>query len=134
MCFALRLIATDIPTAEPIPNLCDKSQGFKPFNSDCFLFVDQPMSWSSANAYCRQKGAYLATISDVFEQSFLYLLIHTRKAAWIGLNDLQVNTLYAFYPPTPRDWSDFVVEPRCCKLIYMYMAMCIRGRRSTNSY
>ena len=89
-------VETYITTPQPTPNPCDSKQGFKSYGNDCLLYASSPMAWTQANQYCQTKGAFLATVSGVFEQAYLFLTINdlsvvTKTATWIGLKDASVS-------------------------------------------
>uniref|UniRef100_A0A3B4TJD5 C-type lectin domain-containing protein n=1 Tax=Seriola dumerili TaxID=41447 RepID=A0A3B4TJD5_SERDU len=60
--------------------------GWTRYKNGCYLYVTSGRTWSSAAAYCRSLGASLASVSDVFDYSFLQDL--TRRSgyslAWMG--------------------------------------------------
>ncbi|KAK3100720.1 hypothetical protein FSP39_024244 [Pinctada imbricata] len=92
---------TSITTAQPVPNPCDYKQGFKPYGNDCLLYVNTPKSWMDASTYCQTKGAFLASIPNVFEQTYVFLTINDpssslKTAAWIGLSDQSHNGTYTW--------------------------------------
>ena len=82
-------------TPEPTPNVCDVGQHYQQFKAGCYLFVNQPMTWTNASASCSKKSAALASINSPYEQAFIYVMVKQQHkmipAIWIGLNDQKVN-------------------------------------------
>ncbi|KAJ8297803.1 hypothetical protein KUTeg_024334 [Tegillarca granosa] len=106
---------TYITTPEPIPNPCNTKQGFQPFGADCLLFSQTPKTWNDADNYCKSLGSYLSTISNEFEQSFVFLMVNdkqtgpTKTSSWIGLNDIAQSGTYQWsqpnWPVTYSKWA-----------------------------
>ncbi|KAG8006109.1 Macrophage mannose receptor 1 [Nibea albiflora] len=50
-----------------------------------FAFVNETMSWSDAQKYCRENYADLATVRNVTENTEIRMMMSTTNFAWIGL-------------------------------------------------
>lgn len=70
-------------------NFCP--QGWFSLGSRCFLLVNTPMTWYSAEEYCNSLGAHLASVTNSREYSFLQQITRTtgQTLAWIGGFSLQ---------------------------------------------
>ncbi|XP_056239530.1 ladderlectin-like [Seriola aureovittata] len=60
--------------------------GWTRYRNGCYLYVHSGRTWSSAAANCRSLGASLASVSDVFDYSFLQDLTMRsgNSVAWMG--------------------------------------------------
>uniref|UniRef100_A0A3B4WPN3 Ladderlectin-like n=1 Tax=Seriola lalandi dorsalis TaxID=1841481 RepID=A0A3B4WPN3_SERLL len=60
--------------------------GWTRYRNGCYLYVTSGRTWSSAAANCRSLGASLASVSDVFDYSFLQDLTMRsgNSVAWMG--------------------------------------------------
>uniref|UniRef100_UPI0009B3246F ladderlectin-like n=1 Tax=Monopterus albus TaxID=43700 RepID=UPI0009B3246F len=83
------LVLKDAAVPESHFNLCP--DGWFGHNSRCFLFVNTPMTWYSAEEHCNNRGANLASATNAREYSFLQQLTHTagQSIAWLGGFNLQ---------------------------------------------
>ncbi|XP_071126788.1 uncharacterized protein [Mytilus edulis] len=97
-----------ITTPEAIPNPCPS--GYLSYGLDCFQYVPTKATWSAADADCKSRKSFLATLSNPFEQNFLFLMINdpkvrpSKSSVWIGLNDVQLWNSGS-YSWTQAGWS-----------------------------
>uniref|UniRef100_A0A3Q3WQ88 C-type lectin domain-containing protein n=1 Tax=Mola mola TaxID=94237 RepID=A0A3Q3WQ88_MOLML len=70
-------------------NICP--DGWFSYGSRCFMFVNSPMTWYSAEEHCNSVGANLASVSNPREYSFLQQMAQTggQSIAWLGGFNLQ---------------------------------------------
>lgn len=67
--------------------LIENEKGFKSYETRCFRFIPQQMTWDDAKTNCKQWNAYLTSITDKFEQSWLTQTQSSQELKWIGLTD-----------------------------------------------
>jgi hypothetical protein len=96
----LYISGPSITTPEAIPNPCPA--GYVSYGMDCFLYVSTKSTWQAADADCKRRKTFLATIANPFEQSFMFLMINDpkvtmRTSVWIGLNDVNVSNVVLIY-------------------------------------
>ncbi|XP_039608770.1 C-type lectin domain family 4 member E-like [Polypterus senegalus] len=66
-------------------------QSWMLFNSKCYLFSSNMLTWAEGLDGCRQNGAHLVIIESEQEQAFLLNELSKQspqKPYWIGLNDI----------------------------------------------
>uniref|UniRef100_A0A8C5T5E2 Mannose receptor C-type 1 n=1 Tax=Malurus cyaneus samueli TaxID=2593467 RepID=A0A8C5T5E2_9PASS len=70
------------------PNLPKrKSSGFMPYGDSSYSIISSEMQWEEARKNCQDKSAELASISDAYIHSFLWIqMLKYGKPIWIGLN------------------------------------------------
>ncbi|XP_078659901.1 lymphocyte antigen 75-like isoform X2 [Branchiostoma floridae x Branchiostoma belcheri] len=80
---------------------CDNSgqfmvcpNGWSLFQGSCYYFEKQEADWNDAEAYCRQQGANLASITSGAEQSYIRSHMNTRQH--IGFTDRDVEGTFAW--------------------------------------
>ncbi|CAH1781368.1 unnamed protein product [Owenia fusiformis] len=82
-----------------IPFCHDKyvcSPGWQMFEEFCYLFVEPIKNWHAANDDCKTQSAYLTSITNPGEQSFISGKVTGRS--WIGLHDIGTEGNF--------EWSD----------------------------
>jgi hypothetical protein len=62
----------------------------------CFKIDSRPMTYRDAKAACLNDSANLASIKNVYEQSYLTALIRNKTSHWFGLSDMDVRTSLTF--------------------------------------
>uniref|UniRef100_A0AAR2IIC7 C-type lectin domain-containing protein n=1 Tax=Pygocentrus nattereri TaxID=42514 RepID=A0AAR2IIC7_PYGNA len=67
--------------------------GWVKFDRRCFSYVSQTLDWASAEAYCLNQGANLASIHSENEYQTVKALIRAydpkQNPTWLGLNNCQ---------------------------------------------
>ncbi|KAL5011335.1 hypothetical protein ScPMuIL_009886 [Solemya velum] len=101
-----------IPTPQAIPNPCDRSLGFIPYESGCYLYSNRSYNWTAANEHCKTVGSFLTSVVDVFEQSFLQLLVNRQalvSPVWTGLSYTNSTESYTWvdgWPVLYTNWDN----------------------------
>ncbi|XP_042340176.1 ladderlectin-like isoform X2 [Plectropomus leopardus] len=80
-----------VPEEETAPdsrnNFCPV--GWFAHGSRCFLFVNTPKTWYSAEEHCNNLGGHLASVTNPREYSFLQQISGGSSTAWLGGFNLQ---------------------------------------------
>ncbi|XP_042337822.1 ladderlectin-like, partial [Plectropomus leopardus] len=63
--------------------------GWFAHGSRCFLFVNTPKTWYSAEEHCNNLGGHLASVTNPREYSFLQQISGGSSTAWLGGFNLQ---------------------------------------------
>lgn len=85
---------------DPDPPACpyDKYESFSLFQGKCYLAVNDQKDWEDAKADCKRKGADLASVQDLLENSYILTIIPDESwndlDAWIGMNNQRVWTAF----------------------------------------
>lgn len=75
----------------PVPESSKCKEGFQGYKNSCYRFMSQPQSQKNAEETCKELGGHLASVTDGFEQAFLYnFLVKESKSVGIGLETVQV--------------------------------------------
>ncbi|XP_052258892.1 macrophage mannose receptor 1-like [Dreissena polymorpha] len=111
---------TVLPPSKPqIPNGqkygCPSAEWF-PEVDTCWLIRTDALSWTKARAKCQNLTSELASITDEFQQNFLYsvlpLVTRTRDRFWIGLNDIGNQMRFQWTDKSPVTYTNWAVtEP-----------------------
>ncbi|XP_056375182.1 macrophage mannose receptor 1-like [Hyla sarda] len=93
MCKKKSLPSDQGPVIDDHPG-CD--EGWRRHGFYCFLIGEAPSTFSQANSTCDHHGAFLMTIEDRVEQSYITSLIGFRpeKYFWTGLSDTENKNTY----------------------------------------
>ncbi|KAM6919970.1 CD209 antigen-like protein A [Lycodopsis pacificus] len=75
-------------------------EGWRRFNSSCYLLSTRTGSWEESRKDCRDKGADLVIIDSLQEQKFLSSIIDTRRSR-IGLSDRDDEGTWKWVDGTP---------------------------------
>ncbi|KAH3841518.1 hypothetical protein DPMN_114983 [Dreissena polymorpha] len=59
-----------LPTAEPIPSVCDIQQGQEQFQTSCYFYVSTPGNWTDADQGCMTQGSTTALVFTSLEENF----------------------------------------------------------------
>lgn len=78
-------------------------EGFTQYESKCFKINDAFLNFQEAEDYCVSRGGNLASISDRFEQYWMYQNLPEQATKWIGLSDRS----YGSYAWTSKDKFTF---------------------------
>ena len=70
--------------------------GFVQYGSKCFQINDQFFSFDEAENYCVSRGGNLASISDRFEQFWMYQNVPEQATKWIGLREKSFGGTYVW--------------------------------------
>ncbi|XP_050407741.2 macrophage mannose receptor 1 [Patella vulgata] len=72
------------------PNTSGCSNGYQRFAGSCYGLKTTKRNWADAQTQCQSEGANLVSIANVYEQSFVSLLVFENNGhIWTGLNDKQ---------------------------------------------
>ncbi|KAM6954794.1 uncharacterized protein PEZ65_023402 [Lycodopsis pacificus] len=86
-----------------LQRLCNQKktcpEGWRRFNSSCYLLSTRSGSWEESRKDCRDKGADLVIIDSLQEQEFLSSVV-TRRS-WIGLSDRDDEGTWKWVDGTP---------------------------------
>ncbi|CAL4064253.1 unnamed protein product [Meganyctiphanes norvegica] len=76
---------------QPAPTCDGEYAHYFNYSGACYKPVDQHEIWKDAETICTQEGAHLASILDIAENSYIYLLAIDAglSSVWLGLNSLQ---------------------------------------------
>ena len=80
------------PANPPPTNTKCTMKGFEtywPYNENCYSFSKQAKSWHDAEKDCQSQGAHLISITDTYEQSFVFSHMNS-EIVWIGLGNVEV--------------------------------------------
>lgn len=76
---------SEVPTTNP-------SSGFAHYGDSSYSIIASEMQWEEARKNCQDKSAELASISDAYIHSFLWIqMLKYGKPVWIGLNSNMVS-------------------------------------------
>ncbi|XP_074721575.1 macrophage mannose receptor 1-like [Strix uralensis] len=79
---------SEVPTTNP-------SSGFARYGDSSYSIVLSEMQWEEARKNCQDKSAELASISDAYIHSFLWIqMLKYGKPVWIGLNSNMTGSYY----------------------------------------
>ncbi|KAK6180703.1 hypothetical protein SNE40_008704 [Patella caerulea] len=85
------------------PNTSGCSNGYQRFAGSCYSLKTTKRNWADAQTQCQLEGANLVSIADVYEQSFVSLLVFENNAyVWTGLNDKQKAGTYRWIVNSDR--------------------------------
>uniref|UniRef100_A0A8C5ZN53 C-type lectin domain family 4 member E n=1 Tax=Marmota marmota marmota TaxID=9994 RepID=A0A8C5ZN53_MARMA len=91
-CFITRCIGS-------VKNCCPLN--WKHFQSSCYFFSTNTMSWLSSSRNCSGMGAHLVVINTQEEQEFLYHAKPKKREFFIGLTDQVVEGEWQWVDGTP---------------------------------
>ncbi|KAM6919971.1 C-type lectin domain family 4 member E-like [Lycodopsis pacificus] len=74
-------------------------EGWRRFNSSCYLLSTRSGSWEESRKDCRDKGADLVIIDSLREQKFLLSIVTDHS--WIGLSDRDDEGTWKWVDGTP---------------------------------
>ena len=80
-------------TPPPVVNEKHCDEGWMEYEDNCFQFSDKNdmRNWTSANAECKVRGGFLASIHSSYQDAFLYAqTVHVTGDAWLGFHDQDV--------------------------------------------
>ncbi|KAM6897978.1 C-type lectin domain family 4 member E-like [Lycodopsis pacificus] len=87
-----------------LQRLCNQKktcpEGWRRFNSSCYLPSTRSGSWEESRKDCRDKGADLVIIDSLQEQKFLLRIVVT-QFTWIGLSDRDDEGTWKWVDGTP---------------------------------
>ncbi|XP_074013799.1 macrophage mannose receptor 1-like [Numenius arquata] len=79
---------SEVPTTNP-------SSGFAHYGDSSYSIISSEMQWEEARKNCQDKSAELASISDGYVHSFLWIqMLKYGKPVWIGLNSNMTGSYY----------------------------------------
>ena len=94
------------------------------FGGTKYLFCEGPLPRKNAAAVCASHGGYLATVDNVFVNSFLRSMAQNAGKAFLGLDDLAEYGKYVWAtgkPATYTNWGQgqpdhYMMQERCVQL------------------
>jgi len=76
---------TEVPTTIP-------SSAFARYGDSSYSIISSAMQWEEARKNCEHKSAELASISDAYIHSFLWIqMLNYGKPIWTGINSDMVS-------------------------------------------
>lgn len=81
----------------PRPNVVNNCvDGYTPYYDSCFRVITSEVNFQTAGATCQSDGYYLASIQDVYEQSFVETLLYANggNPLWIGMKGDEVSRVF----------------------------------------
>ena len=69
-------------------------QGWRPYGTNCYLFVGRPSTWSQAETTCGRTGGKLASVLDRNENNFLAGNLHKSKYLIINFNEQKCKIIF----------------------------------------
>jgi hypothetical protein len=100
--------------------LCN-SKGYKGYEDDCYIVLNEYKSWQDADLSCQQENARLVTIRNRFLQYWLSntLLNGQFQSVWIGLSDFQFTGFYEWVNKEPVSYTNWDKdEPSKCSCLF----------------
>jgi len=103
-------------TYSPGGNWSASSPGMQPKCGGCssdqhaksrYLFCDGPLDWKAAQTRCSLHGGHLATVDDLFVNSFLRGMAPGAGRAFIGLSDLAETNKYVWVTGVPASYTNW---------------------------
>uniref|UniRef100_A0A8D2ICP5 C-type lectin domain family 4 member E n=1 Tax=Urocitellus parryii TaxID=9999 RepID=A0A8D2ICP5_UROPR len=95
----LRELSCNNDGSGSVKNCCPLN--WKHFQSSCYFFSTNTMSWLSSSRNCSGMGAHLVVINTQEEQEFLYHAKPKKKEYFIGLTDQVVEGEWQWVDDTP---------------------------------
>ncbi|XP_028910279.1 C-type lectin domain family 4 member E [Ornithorhynchus anatinus] len=80
-------------------------RGWKHFQSHCYFFSSDTLTWSSSRLNCTGMGAQLVVINSQEEQEFIFQSKPRRREFFLGLTDKHVEGKWTWVDGTPYDPS-----------------------------
>ncbi|KAH3752126.1 perlucin-like protein isoform X1 [Dreissena polymorpha] len=90
--------------------------GWKTYDTSCYLFGHTPYSFHESQVFCLHFGASLVNVESYYENMFIRGELVTLKAPqhWMGLTDEVTEGIWTFYPSekvaTFLDWSHHLID------------------------
>ena len=76
---------TEITEPPKLETCEDEGHGdFYRYNGGCYRWMNEPKSWTEAEADCNQQGGHLTSIWDDLEQAYAFTNVKSAQS-WIGL-------------------------------------------------
>jgi len=88
-----------------LPDVCEPGWSF--YNGSCYFTSEKCETWTNASIICRRMGANLAAVESQEENVYIQHR-HNGGRAWIGLNDIATEGLFAWVDGCPdkfRYWA-----------------------------
>jgi len=95
-------------------------------NNHWYKRFDSSMSWHAARDYCLAQGGYLATITSLDENQFIYnqLVIPSPNTPWLGMTDEEKEGVWKWVTDEPFDYVHWAgSEPNNCRGVEDYGSM-----------
>ncbi|KAL3836018.1 hypothetical protein ACJMK2_021471 [Sinanodonta woodiana] len=114
-------VTPTVPTSD-----CPADYTLYSFTGQCYKISNSTQSWSESMALCHAEGAILATITDIYDMSFLELFSATNApdaaSIWIGLEDFQSTGDFEWISGAPVvytnwDYGEPTLEENMCVVI-----------------
>ncbi|XP_077993134.1 macrophage mannose receptor 1-like [Glandiceps talaboti] len=80
-----------------IPIKCDEDDRWSSVNDKCYIYVDQWITWDSAQTYCEAMGADLVIVDNQYVQDYLEAMsAKFQGITWLGASDTITNVVGSF--------------------------------------
>ncbi|XP_072020400.1 macrophage mannose receptor 1-like [Amphiura filiformis] len=95
-----------------IPEVTGCPAGWTAYQSSCYWFNTNALTWSDAKQDCQSQGAHLVVINDRYENGYVsaQLGLQTLKFSfWTGLNDIAKPGTYEWVDGSPITFTNWAV-------------------------
>ncbi|XP_057191373.1 ladderlectin-like, partial [Triplophysa rosa] len=79
--------------------------GWRPFETQCYMFFPQTVNWVTAEKFCQAYGANLASVRT--KNDFLLSLVPWNSRAWIGGHDGEVERQWLWSDGSPFNYANW---------------------------
>ena len=100
----LLIVTTKSQTCTPIQG-CDVT-----INDQCYVHVDDNLSWNQAEDCCVAWGGHLASIHSAGVNMLLNDIRNQDRYTWIGLSDTATNGVYVWTDGTAYDYENYAAN------------------------
>ena len=90
----------------------DSNKIFNPDNGHYYQRIDTPMTWHNAKTYCESLSGYLATITSIEENQFIYnnLVLPAGNHCWLGGTDEAIGGVWQWITGEPWEYTNWACQ------------------------